>query len=303
VIELRGLVKTYGDRLAVDDLTVDVRPGLVTGFLGPNGAGKSTTLRLLLGLDHPDRGTARVCGTPYRDLRRPLHVVGAHLDGRAVHPGRTARAHLLGLARYNRIQTERVDQVCELAGITAVARTRVGRFSLGMSQRLGIAAALLGDPAVVLLDEPFNGLDADGVRWVRALLRRLAEQGRTVLVSSHLLAEMAQSADHVVVLGRGRLLADCSTAELAGAGARAVVARVPEPDGQRRLCAALAARGIAVRAEPGVLRAATDDTALVGDCAHAEGIRLHLLSREIRTLEEGYLQLVLGHVEFEAAQP
>jgi len=300
VIELSGLVKTYGDRLAVDELSVDIRPGRVTGFLGPNGAGKSTTLRLVLGLDHPERGTARVCGRPYGELRDPLRVVGAHLDGRAVHSGRTARAHLLGLARYSRIPTERVDQVCELAGIAAVARMRVGRFSLGMTQRLGVAAALLGDPAVVLLDEPFNGLDADGVRWVRALLRRLAEEGRTVLVSSHLLAEMAQTADHVVVIGRGRLLADCSTSELVGAAVDAVVVEAPEPADQRRLRAALAGRGIAVTLEAGVLRAATGDVKLVGDCAYAEGIRLHLLARESRTLEDGYLRLVEDQVEFQA---
>ncbi len=300
MIELSGLVKTYGDRRAVDELSVDVRPGRVTGFLGPNGAGKSTTLRLLLGLDHPDRGSAHIFGRPYSELPDPLRVVGAHLDGRAVHPGRTARAHLLGLARYNRIPSVRVDEVCELAGIAGVARTRVGRYSLGMAQRLGIAAALLGDPAVVLLDEPFNGLDADGVRWVRGLLRRLADEDRTVLVSSHLLAEMQQTADHVIVIGRGRLLADCPTSELAGAAADTVVVEVPDPTDEDRLRAALMRQGVAVTGDAGVLRACTSDVRLVGDCAHAAGIRLHLLARESRTLEDGYLRLVDDQVEFQA---
>lgn len=298
MIELSGVTKTYGSRRAVDDLTVTIQPGRVTGFLGPNGAGKSTTLRVILGLDRPDGGTATVNGVPYQQLEQPLRTVGAHLDGRSAHPGRTARAHLLALARYNRIPASRVDEVCAAAGITEVARSRVGRFSLGMTQRLGIAAALLGDPSVLLLDEPFNGLDADGVHWIRTLLRRMAAEGRTVLVSSHLLAEMHQTADHVVVLGRGRLLADCLTTELVDAAAEVVVVEVPDPDDRVRLRDALSRRGITATDHGGALHAATSDVAAVGDCAHAEGVRLHLLARPTGTLEDGYRHLVGDQVEF-----
>jgi ABC-2 type transport system ATP-binding protein len=214
MIEARGLSKRYGATVAVDGLSFDVRPGVVTGFLGPNGSGKSTTMRLILGLDAPDAGQARIGGRRYRDLRWPLREVGALLEARAFHPGRSARAHLRALAASNGIPRSRVEEVLDLVGLAEVAGRRAGRFSLGMGQRLGIAAALLGDPGVLLLDEPVNGLDPEGIRWIRDLLRSLAAEGRTVFVSSHLIGELARTADRVVVIGRGRLLADTSVAEL-----------------------------------------------------------------------------------------
>jgi ABC-2 type transport system ATP-binding protein len=214
MIEVRGLSKRYGPIVAVDGLSFDVRPGVVTGFLGPNGAGKSTTMRMVLGLDAPDAGEARIGGRRYRDLRWPLREVGALLEARTFHPGRSGREHLRALAASNGLPRSRVEEVLGLVGLAEVAGRRAGRFSLGMGQRLGIAAALLGDPGVLLLDEPVNGLDPAGIRWVRDLLRSLAAQGRAVLVSSHLIGEIARTADHVVVIGRGRLLADTSVAEL-----------------------------------------------------------------------------------------
>ena len=216
MIEARGLTKRFGSRLAVDALSFDVRPGRVTGFLGPNGSGKSTTMRLILGLDHPDAGHAAIGGRRYRDLGWPLREVGALLETRAWHPGRTARSHLAALAASNGIGSRRVDEVLGMAGLAEVAGQRAGKSSLGMAQRLGIAAALLGDPPVLLLDEPVNGLDPAGIHWIRDLLRTLAAQSRTVFVSSHLISEMALMAEHVVVIGRGRLLADAPVADLAG---------------------------------------------------------------------------------------
>jgi len=216
MIEARGLTKRFGSRLAVDALSFDVRPGRVTGFLGPNGSGKSTTMRLILGLDHPDAGHAAIGGRRYRDLGWPLREVGALLETRAWHPGRTARSHLAALAASNGIGSRRVDEVLGMAGLAEVAGQRAGKFSLGMAQRLGIAAALLGDPPVLLLDEPVNGLDPAGIHWIRDLLRTLAAQGRAVFVSSHLISEMALMAEHVVVIGQGRLLADAPVADLAG---------------------------------------------------------------------------------------
>jgi ABC-2 type transport system ATP-binding protein len=214
MLELREVTKTYGPTIAVDRLSVTVQPGRVTGFLGPNGAGKTTTMRLLLGLERPDTGTALVSGRPYRALARPLHEVGALLDAGAVHPGRTARAHLGWLAAASGLEEARIAEVLDLTGLSAVAGRRVGGFSLGMRQRLGLAAALLADPQILILDEPVNGLDPEGIRWIRGLLRGLAAQGRTILVSSHLISEMAMTADHLVVIGRGRLLADAPVAEL-----------------------------------------------------------------------------------------
>ena len=216
MIEARGLTKRFGSRLAVDALSFDVRPGRVTGFLGPNGSGKSTTMRLILGLDHPDAGHAAIGGRRYRDLGWPLREVGALLEARAWHPGRTARSHLAALAASNGIGRRRVDEVLGMAGLAEVASQRAGKFSLGMAQRLGIAAALLGDPPVLLLDEPVNGLDPAGNHWIRDLLRTMAAQGRTVFVSSHLISEMALMAEHVVVIGQGRLLAHAPVADLAG---------------------------------------------------------------------------------------
>ena len=214
MIEARGLVKHYGSTTAVDNLSFDVRPGTVTGFLGPNGAGKSTTMRMILGLDRPDAGTARVNGRNYHELRWPLHEVGALLEAKAFHPGRSARAHLTALAVSNGIPRRRVNEVLEITGMGKAAERRAGKFSLGMAQRLGIAAALLGDPAVLILDEPVNGLDPEGIRWIRGLLKNLASHGRTVLISSHLISEIAVTADHLIVIGQGRLLADTTVKEL-----------------------------------------------------------------------------------------
>ncbi|MFG1922136.1 ATP-binding cassette domain-containing protein [Cryptosporangium sp. NPDC048952] len=216
MITLRHLTKRYGDRLAVDDVTAEIRPGQVTGFLGPNGAGKSTTMRMLLGLDRPTSGEALINGVPYGNLAWPLREIGAVLDARSAHPGRTARAHLRALAASHRISSGRVDEVIGLVGLESVATRRAGKFSLGMGQRLGVAAALLGDPPVLVFDEPVNGLDPEGVRWVRDLARSLAGEGRTVLISSHLMSEMQLTADHLLVLGRGRLLADAPLAEFVG---------------------------------------------------------------------------------------
>jgi ABC-2 type transport system ATP-binding protein len=218
MIEVRGLTKRYGSTVAVDELSFDVRAGTVTGFLGPNGSGKSTTMRLIMGLDAPDAGHARIGGRPYRALRWPLREVGALLEAHAFHPGRSAHHHLMALAASNDIPRSRVDEVLGVVGLAGVARRRAGKFSLGMAQRLGIAAALLGDPGVLLFDEPVNGLDPQGVRWVRDLLKSLAAEGRTVLVSSHLISEMALTAEHLVVIGQARLLADTSVAELTGRG-------------------------------------------------------------------------------------
>ncbi len=219
MIEARDLTKRYGPTVAVDTLSFEVRPGVVTGFLGPNGSGKSTTMRLILGLDAPDSGQVRIGGRRYRELRWPLREVGALLEARAFHPGRSARAHLAALAAGNGIPRRRVEEVLGLVGLSEAAGRRAGRFSLGMAQRLGLAAALLGDPEVLLLDEPVNGLDPEGIRWIRGLIRSLAAEGRVVFVSSHLISEMALTADHLVVIGRGRLLADTSTAELAARSA------------------------------------------------------------------------------------
>jgi ABC-2 type transport system ATP-binding protein len=218
MIEARGLVKNYRSVAAVDQLSFDVQPGTVTGFLGPNGAGKSTTMRMILGLDRPDAGQVKIGGKQYADLRWPLREVGALLEAKAFHPGRTARAHLAALAASNRIPVQRVDEVLAVTGMTQAAGRRAGKFSLGMSQRLGIAAALLGDPQVLLLDEPVNGLDPEGIRWIRNLLKNLAAQGRTVLVSSHLISEVAATADHLIVIGQGRLLAQTTVAKLSADG-------------------------------------------------------------------------------------
>jgi len=218
MIEVRGLVKRYGATVAVNDLSFTLRPGTVTGFVGPNGSGKSTTMRLIIGLDHPDAGQISIGGLPYRRLSWPLSRVGALLEARMFHPGRNGRAHLLALAAAGGIARSRVDQVLGMVGLEAVAGRRAGTYSLGMAQRLGLAAALLGDPGALLLDEPVNGLDPEGVRWIRTLMKSLAAEGRTVFVSSHLISELAQTADRLIVVGRGQLLADTSVAELAGRG-------------------------------------------------------------------------------------
>jgi len=297
VIELDGLTKRYGARVAVDDLTVRIEPGRVTGFLGPNGSGKTTTMRCIVGLTRPTAGTATVLGVPYRDLDVPMRRVGVLVDPRARHPGRTARAHLLALARSNRLPGARVDEVLDLVGLTDVADDRAGGFSLGMGQRLGIAAALLGDPDVLLLDEPVNGLDPEGIRWVRELLRDLADEGRTVLVSSHLMSEMEDTADHLVVLGRGQLLADVPIGELLGAQA---VVRVRTP-AVRLLAAALVRSGGEVSVDDdGALRVRGLDAAAVGEVAFAAGVPLHELTRVTASLEAAYLALTHDEVEYRA---
>ncbi|MEV4068243.1 ATP-binding cassette domain-containing protein [Nonomuraea fuscirosea] len=301
MISLRGLTKRYGDRLAVDDLSLDLRPGTVTGFLGPNGAGKSTTMRLVLGLDRPSAGSALVGGVPYQRLRNPLRTVGALLDARAVHPGRSGRAHLVALARSNGIARRRVGEVLETVGLAGAAGKRAGTLSLGMSQRLGIAAALLGDPEVLMFDEPVNGLDPDGVRWVRGLMRSLAGEGRTVFVSSHLMSEMQLTADHLVVIGRGRLIADAPLADvIAGSSLTAVLIRTPHADA---LADRLRAAGIAVdRLGENELEATGAPVARVGDLAHEAGIRLHELRTRQASLEQAYQELTADSVEYGASR-
>ncbi len=297
VIELDGLTKEYRERVAVDDLTVRIEPGRVTGFLGPNGSGKTTTMRCVLGLTRPTAGTATVLGVPYRRLDHPMRRVGALVDPRARHPGRTAYRHLLALAQSNALPRRRVDEVVDLVGLGRVAHERVRGFSLGMGQRLGIAAALLGDPEVLLLDEPVNGLDPEGIRWVRGLLRRLAAEGRTVLVSSHLMSEMEDTADHLVVLGRGRLLADVSIADLLGAHA-AVRVRSPQAP---LLSVALRQAGAQVALEvDGALRVEGLDPAAVGDVAFAARVRVHELTPVTVSLEAAYLALTGDEVDYRA---
>jgi ABC-type multidrug transport system ATPase subunit len=291
MIALRSLTKRYGGHTAVDDLTFDVLPGTVTGFLGPNGAGKSTTMRMILGLDRPDRGSALIRGRRYADLRYPLHEVGGLLEANGVHPGRTGRAHLVSMARSNGIATRRVDAVLATVGLTEKAGTRAGTYSLGMMQRLGIAGVLLGDPGVLLLDEPVNGLDPDGVRWIRELMRSLAGEGRTVFVSSHLMSEMQQTADHVVVINKGRLIADTTVDDVIG-GRSSVLVRSPEPAALAVLREHL---GASVAVEPaGVdgVRITGVSTEEVGDLAYRLGIRLHELSPGRASLEEAYMELV-----------
>jgi ABC-2 type transport system ATP-binding protein len=297
VIEIVGLTKQYGSRVAVDDLTVTIEPGRVTGFLGPNGSGKTTTMRCILGLTRPTAGQATVLGRPYRKLSRPMRRVGALIDPRARHPGRTAYAHLLALAQSNDLPRQRVDEVIELVGIESVAHERVRGFSLGMGQRLGIAGALLGDPDVLVLDEPVNGLDPEGIRWVRELLRDLADEGRTVLVSSHLMSEMEETADHLVVLGHGRLLADLPMTELLGQHS-AVRVRSPMASLLARALERAGAR-IDVLTD-GALWVEGMDVVEVGDVAFLSGLRVHELTQVNESLEEAYLALTEDEVEFRA---
>ena len=302
MIEARGLTKFYGGRAAVSDLTFTVRPGVVTGFLGPNGAGKSTTMRLILGLDAPTAGDVRVNGRHYGDHPAPLREVGALLEARAAATGRTARNHLLALAATHAIAARRVDQVLGLAGLTDVAGRRVRSFSLGMGQRLGIAAALLGDPGTLILDEPINGLDPEGVRWVRNLLRALAAEGRTVFLSSHVMSELALTAEHVIVVGRGRLIADAGVAELlAGASATAVRVRSPEASQLRRL---LAGPGISVtEAQAGVLVVRGLDPAHIGAVARGHHLAIHELAVEQASLEEAFMEMTAGAGDYRATTP
>jgi ABC-2 type transport system ATP-binding protein len=300
MIELTGLTKQYGRITAVDDLTCTVRPGHVTGFLGPNGAGKTTTMRIILGLDAPTSGTALVGGRRYREIVRPLRCVGSLLDATAVHGGRTAYDHLLSLAVSNGIGRRRVAQVLELAGLSTVARHRVRGFSLGMKQRLGIAAALLGEPPVLMFDEPVNGLDTDGVRWIRTLLRQLAADGHTVLVSSHLMTEMALTADHLIIIGRGRLLADTPTDRFTMSSTRAnVLVKSPRAG---ELAALLTANGAAVTAERDSGLAVTGlDAPAIADLAAQHGIPVHELVPRQPSLEQAYLDLSTASADYRAA--
>lgn len=302
MIEARGLTKRYGSTLAVDDLSFTVRPGAVTGFLGPNGAGKTTTMRLILGLDYATNGTVTVAGQPYPRLASPMRQVGALLDANAVHGGRSARKHLLCLARTNGISGRRVDDVLGMVGLTDVARKRSKGFSLGMRQRLGIAAALLGDPAVLIFDEPVNGLDPEGILWIRTLARKLAAEGRTVLVSSHLMSEMENTADHLIVIGRGRVIADCSMAEfIARSSGQAVLVRTPQPDA---LAGAVATAGgtASVDADGDLLvRGLTEDQ--VAEIAFSRGIRVHHLARSRVSLEQAFMELTADSVQYGAQLP
>jgi ABC-2 type transport system ATP-binding protein len=299
MIEARGLRKRYGKTVAVDGLTFDIRPGVVTGFLGPNGAGKSTTLRMILGLDRPTEGTVTVAGRAYRELAAPMREVGALLDAKAAHGKRSARQHLRWLVQAGGLPAARVEEVLAEVGLTDVAGRRVDGFSLGMSQRLGIAAALLGDPATLLFDEPVNGLDAEGIRWIRTLMRKLADEGRTVVVSSHLMNEMEQTADHVIVIGRGRLIADTSTTEfrLRGTGSHV---RVISPDAAR-LAELLDRAGGQVTFAPTAATTFTViglDAARIGDLAGEHGLRVHELSPRSASLEEAFMELTHDSVDY-----
>jgi ABC-2 type transport system ATP-binding protein len=298
MIEATGLSKHYGKTVAVDDLSFTVQPGRVTGFLGPNGAGKSTTMRMILGLDAPSGGDVRIDGLRYRQLHQPLRKVGALLDAKWVHPNRSARAHLRWLARSNKLPAKRVDEVLDLVGLTAVANRRAGGFSLGMSQRLGIAAALLGDPEVLLFDEPVNGLDPEGILWIRRFMHRLADDGKTVFVSSHLLSEMALTAQELVVIGKGKLIAQCSTEEFVAQATEAtVVVRSPQ---LAQLRTALGQQGATVRDEGESLVVTGMDSAAIGDMAAARGLVLHELSPQRGSLEEAFIQLTGDSVEYHA---
>jgi ABC-2 type transport system ATP-binding protein len=318
LIEARELTKRYGDKVAVNNLTFAVEPGRVTGFLGPNGAGKSTTMRLVCGLDRPSGGAATIGGVPYRDLRQPLRTVGALLEAKAVHPGRSARNHLLFLAQTQGLPARRADEVLDLVGLGEVGRKRAGGFSLGMGQRLGIAAAMLGDPQVLLLDEPGNGLDPEGIRWVRTFMRELAAQGRTVFVSSHLMSEMSVTADHLIVIGRGQLIADASTAAfIARSSERSVLVRTPDGDHLRQL---VRSEGGAVADGDGADGDGADGdgadeigtgdggapalivTGLpaprIGELAASARIVLHELTPRLPSLEEAFMELTADAVEY-----
>jgi ABC-2 type transport system ATP-binding protein len=318
MIEVRGLVKQYGAKIAVNDLSFDVEPGHVTGFLGPNGAGKTTTMRLILGLDYANAGTVMIDGKQYAGLAYPMREVGALLDAKAVHGGRSAYNHLLCLAQTNNLPKRRVGEVLELVGLTDVARKRTKGFSLGMGQRLGIAATLLGDPAVLMFDEPVNGLDPEGILWIRNLMKALAAEGRTVFVSSHLMSEMENTADHLIVIGRGRLLADCTMEEFIARGSgQTVRVRTPQPD----LLAKAVSEAIPEAATAGAATAgaatatptATTESdgsltvhgltaAQIGDLAFDHGVRLHELTVVRASLEAAFMELTADSVEYRAGE-
>jgi ABC-2 type transport system ATP-binding protein len=319
MIEVRGLVKRYGDKVAVNDLSFDVEPGHVTGFLGPNGAGKTTTMRLILGLDYPDAGSVAIDGQHYASLANPMHEVGALLDAKAVHGGRSAYNHLLCLAQTNNLPKRRVGEVLELVGLADVARKRTKGFSLGMAQRLGIAATMLGDPAVLMFDEPVNGLDPEGILWIRNLMKTLAAEGRTVFVSSHLMSEMENTADHLIVIGRGRLLADCTMDEfIARSSGQTVRVRTPQPEVLAKAVSEARAGAGAVAgagadgagASTATVTAAADGSltvhgltaAQIGDIAFEHGVRVHELTVVRASLEAAFMELTADSVEYRAGQ-
>jgi ABC-2 type transport system ATP-binding protein len=299
VIEARAVGKHYGQKVAVDDLTFTVKPGIVTGFLGPNGAGKSTTMRLILGLDAPTGGSVTVNGKHYRDLRAPLHEVGALLEARAIHTGRSGYNHLLALAQTHSIPKRRVDEVIELVGLESVARKRVGSFSLGMGQRLGVAAALLGDPKTVILDEPANGLDPEGIRWIRNLLKGLAAEGRTVFLSSHLMSEMEQTAEHLIVIGKGRLIADTSVSQFVSQASSGAPVRVRAAQ-LAALQDALTGNGARViQADGGAIEVQGLSSEQIGEIAAAQQLVLHELTPLQASLEDAFMSLTKDAVEYQ----
>jgi ABC-2 type transport system ATP-binding protein len=296
MIKIEHLTKRYDDTLAVDDLDFEVRPGVVTGFLGPNGSGKSTTMRIILGLDHPTKGRATVNGKSYAELRNPLHEVGALLDAKAIHPGRSARNHLRALAASNRIPMARVDEVLGFAGIDSVANKKVGNFSLGMSQRLGIAGALLGDPEILLFDEPVNGLDPEGIRWIREFFRSLANEGRTVFVSSHLMSEMAVSADQIIVIGRGKLITQGSIDSLTATAKGTVFVRAANH--QSLLAALKSHHGVVTEMNDEGLSVSELTSDEIGQIAFDAGIALFELTPQRASLEEVFMDLTADSVEY-----
>ncbi|MGW1891086.1 ABC transporter ATP-binding protein [Streptomyces sp. NPDC002004] len=298
MIQLEGLTKRYGDTVAVDHLTFSVRPGIVTGFLGPNGAGKSTTMRMILGLDHPTSGDVRIDGRHYDELKDPLTYVGALLEAKGVHGGRSAFNHLLCLAQSNGIPRTRVDEVLDTVGLSSVARRKAKGFSLGMGQRLGIAAALLGDPRILMFDEPVNGLDPEGIHWIRTLMKSLAAQGRTVFVSSHLMSEMALTADHLVVIGQGRLLADTSVADFIARNARSYV-RLRSPQ-RERLLDVLHEAGITAVESGSALEVDGGKPEQIGELVAQHRLVLHELSLQQPSLEEAFMRLTAASVEYHA---
>jgi ABC-2 type transport system ATP-binding protein len=302
MIEARGLTKRYGGTVAVDNLSFSVTPGKITGFLGPNGAGKTTTMRLILGLDEPTSGTVAVDGRPFRQVAQPMREIGALLDAKALHGGRSAYNHLLCLAQSNNLPKARVDQVLSLVGLADVAGKRTKGFSLGMGQRLGIAAALLGDPKILMFDEPVNGLDPEGILWIRNLMKALAADGRTVFVSSHLMSEMENTADHLIVIGRGKLIADCTVDEFIAANSQLNVrVRTPQPD---QLAKLVAAAGGTVRENgDGVMVVSGLEASQIGDLAYDNSVRLHELAPAQASLEQAFMELTASSVEFHAGVP
>jgi ABC-2 type transport system ATP-binding protein len=299
LIEARDLTKRFGDKVAVDHLSFDVEPGRVTGFLGPNGAGKSTTMRLITGLDRPDGGSATIGGVPYRQLAKPLTRVGALLEARSLHPGRSARNHLLFLAQTQGVPASRADEVLDLVGLREVANKRAGGFSLGMTQRLGIAAAMLGNPPVLMLDEPVNGLDPEGIRWVRTFMRQLASEGRTIFVSSHLMSEMAVTADHLVVIGRGRLIANSSTEDfIQQSSERSVFVRTPDAVRLRELIASEGGTVADADGNEGGLIVTGLAAPRIGELAASASVVLHELTPRLPSLEEAFMELTADSVEY-----